>query len=217
VTSTSTLNTTIPAQRAEREPEGLETWPLVEAAQAGDAEAFAELFRLYRDQVFRAVFSRVGRDRPVADDIVSTTFLRAWCSIGRLTYMGRDYGAVLNTISRNLIADHFKGAAVRLRVSNPRDPAGDEILSESVGEPLWLDRPAEVSRHAERADLRRAVEAALELLTPDQARVIRLRYLDEMSVGETAALEGKSPGAIKATTLRAIRALRSSGALDGHR
>ena len=52
------------------------TWALVEAAQAGNAEAFGQLYDQYVDSVFRYVLFRVG-DRNLAEDVTSETFERA--------------------------------------------------------------------------------------------------------------------------------------------
>jgi len=216
VTTTPTIEVNVPAQRTRRaDGDGLETWPLVERAKAGDAEAFAELYRLHRDLVFRMAFVRVGRDPHLADDITSTTFLRAWRSIPRIEYRGRDFAALLMTIARNLIADHYKSAAVQLGTCLT---FGDDTNdAPQAGEPMWIAPEVDPARNAERAELRATIEAAFDNLSPAQARILRRRYLDGWSVEETAVLEGMTVGAVKAVTFRAVRALRRAGALEAHR
>jgi RNA polymerase sigma-70 factor (ECF subfamily) len=66
--------------------------------------------------VFRFVYFRVG-NRQLAEDLTSDTFLRALKRIGSFTWQGRDLGAWLVTIARNLVADHFKSGRYRLEVT----------------------------------------------------------------------------------------------------
>jgi RNA polymerase sigma-70 factor (ECF subfamily) len=55
--------------------------------------------------------------------------------------------------------------------------------------------------------------AAIKGLGPDQAECITLRFLQGLSLADTAKVLGKSEGAVKQLQLRATRALRK--ALDG--
>jgi hypothetical protein len=94
--------------------EHVETWRLVTAAQAGDGEAFGQLYDRYVDTVFRFIYFRVN-DRALAEDFTSETFLRALRRISTISYQGRDIGAWFVTIARNIILDHMKSARHRRR------------------------------------------------------------------------------------------------------
>jgi RNA polymerase sigma-70 factor (ECF subfamily) len=59
------------------------------------------------------------------------------------------------------------------------------------------------------------MRTAMARLTPDQQRVLGLRFRAEMSVIEVAEILGKKPNAIKALQFRALTALRR--ALEGER
>lgn len=91
-----------------------EVWALVERAQAGEAEAFGLIYDRYVDTVFRFVYFRVG-NRQLAEDLTSDTFLRALKRIGSFTWQGRDLGAWLVTIARNLVAITSSPAATGSR------------------------------------------------------------------------------------------------------
>jgi len=213
----TTTTTTIPGQtrREDRADVGLETWPLVERAQSGDAEAFGELFRLYRQPVLSYVLKRVGgaARHQVAEDITSAVFMRALANIGGFTWQGRDVGAWFMTIARNLIADHFKSAHNRLSIAVEID---DAITANGwPGGWTYADEP---HRDAVQHEQRAAIEAALADLSPRQALVIRLRYLLELSVEETRIAMGlDSDGAVKALTSRATVRLRKSERLAAQR
>jgi RNA polymerase sigma-70 factor (ECF subfamily) len=186
-----------PPARPDPSDAASEVWNLIERAQAGDGAAFGLLYDRYFDTVFRFVYFRVG-NRQLAEDLTSDTFLRALKRIGSFTWQGRDLGAWLVTIARNLVADHFKSGRYRLEVT--------------TGDVLDADRPdrgpegspeAAVIDHITNVDLLKAVKQ----LNPEQQECIVLRFLHGFSVAETAQAMGKNEGAIKALQYRAVRAL----------
>jgi RNA polymerase sigma-70 factor, ECF subfamily len=174
-----------------------EVWALVERAQAGEAAAFGLIYDRYVDTVFRFVYFRVG-NRQLAEDLTSDTFLRALKRIGSFTWQGRDLGAWLVTIARNLVADHFKSGRYRLEVTTgdvldaDREDRGPEGSPESA----VVDHITNV-----------ALLTAVKQLNPEQQECIVLRFLQGFSVAETAQTMGKNEGAIKALQYRAVRAL----------
>ena len=166
---------------------------LVERAQSGEAEAFGRLYDHYSDTVYRYIYYRVG-GRATAEDLTSETFLRALRRIGTFTWQGRDFGAWLVTIARNLVADHFKSSRFRLEVT--------------TGEMLDAN---EVERSPEESVLESLANSALleavRKLNPQQQECVTLRFLQGLSVAETARVMGKNEGAIKTLQYRAVRTL----------
>jgi RNA polymerase sigma-70 factor, ECF subfamily len=166
---------------------------LVERAQNGEADAFGRLYDQYSDTVYRYIYYRVG-GRATAEDLTSETFLRALRRIGTFTWQGRDFGAWLVTIARNLVADHFKSSRFRLEVT--------------TGEMLDAN---EVERSPEESVLETLSNAALleavRRLNPQQQECVTLRFLQGLTVAETARIMGKNEGAIKTLQYRAVRTL----------
>jgi RNA polymerase sigma-70 factor, ECF subfamily len=169
------------------------TWSLVEAAQRGDAEAFGRLYDRYVDSVFRYVLFRVG-DRTLAEDVTSETFLRAFRKIESLSYQGRDVGAWFVTIARNIVLDHVKSSRFRLEVATADPDEGND--TEAGPE-------SQVLTQFTHTELLRCVRA----LGTDQRECIVLRFLQGLSVAETAAIMGRNEGAVKALQHRAVRRL----------
>jgi RNA polymerase sigma-70 factor, ECF subfamily len=176
----------------------MEVWNLVERAKAGDAEAFALIYDRYVDTVFRFVYFRVG-NRQLAEDLTADTFLRALRRIGSFTWQGRDLGAWLVTIARNLVADHFKSGRYRLEITT-----GDVLDAEREDRGPEGSPEAAVVEHITNVTLLTAVKQ----LNPEQQECIVLRFLQGFSVAETAKAMGKNEGAIKALQYRAVRALQ---------
>ncbi len=174
-----------------------EVWSLVERAQNGETEAFGLIYDRYMDTVFRFIYFRVG-NRQLAEDLTSDTFLRALKRIGSFTWQGRDLGAWLVTIARNLVADHFKSGRYRLEVTT-----GDVLDADREDRGPEGSPEAAVVDHITNVTLLTAVKQ----LNAEQQECIVLRFLQGFSVAETAATMGKNEGAIKALQYRAVRAL----------
>ena len=171
------------------------TLALVQRAQGGDTEAFGELYDRYVDLVYRDVYYRVGSAQ-VAEDLTSETFLRALRRLSSFTWQGRDVGAWFVTIARNLIADHYKSSRYRLEMTT-------DDVSES-GAKLTQEGPENAVLEAMQ---NKVLLEAVKQLNAEQQECIVLRFLQGLSVSETAQAMGKNDGAIKALQYRAIRTL----------
>jgi RNA polymerase sigma-70 factor (ECF subfamily) len=175
------------------EDRDVSVWALVGAAQAGDAEAFGRLYDRYVTMVFRYVHHRVG-DRALAEDVTSETFVRALRRIDSLSFQGRDVGAWLVTIARNLVRDHVKSSRFRLEVTTADMRDADRATDGPE------DAVLQGLTHA-------ALLACVRQLSSEQQECITLRFLQGLSVAETAAVMGKKDGAVKALQHRAVRRL----------
>ena len=189
---------------APRTPDPAERWQLVVAAQQGDRQAFADLYRLYHPIVLRFVTRRTPGRPQLAEDIAADVFVRALRNIGSITWQGRDPGAWLITIARNMVLDHYKSSRARLEFPTDDLAAMDRADRNPEGDPA-----AAVADH----DRNLTVWAAVRQLRPGQQECIRLRFLDGLSVAETAAAMGRDVGAVKALQYRAVRQL--ARLLDG--
>lgn len=202
-TTTATGRAPVPADDlrcpAQPAPDGAaaEVWALVERAQAGETEAFGLIYDRYVVMVFKFIHFRVG-NRQLAEDLTADTFLRALRRIGSVTWQGRDLGAWLVTIARNLVADHFKSGRYRLEITT-----GDALEAEQEDRGPEGTPETAVVDHITNVTLLRAVKQ----LSPEQQECIVLRFLHGFSVAETARAMGKNEGAIKALQYRAVRAL----------
>jgi RNA polymerase sigma-70 factor, ECF subfamily len=170
---------------------------LLARAQAGEAEAFGQIYDRYVDTVYRFVYFRVG-NRQLAEDLTADTFLRALSHIGSFTWQGRDLRAWLVTIARNRVADHFKSGRYRLEVNagDVLDVDREDRTPDGCPETVVIDRITNI-----------ALLGAVKQLGPEQQECVVLRFLQGFSVAETAEAMGKSQGAIKALQYRAVRSL----------
>ncbi|MWA02074.1 sigma-70 family RNA polymerase sigma factor [Actinomadura sp. LD22] len=166
---------------------------LVLRAREGDAEAFGSLYDHYVELVYRYVYYRVGV-HSLTEDLTSETFLRALRRIRDFRWQGKDFGAWLVTIARNLVADHFKSGRYRLEVC--------------TAEPVEPETPQEGPERAVLdAMTHRTLLAAVRRLGSEQQECVVLRFMHGLSVAETALIMDKKSGAIKALQYRAVRSL----------
>jgi RNA polymerase sigma-70 factor (ECF subfamily) len=166
---------------------------LVELARGGDAEAFGQLYDHYNASVYRFLYYRLGAAH-VAEDLMAETFLRALRGIASFKWQGRDFGAWLMTIARNLAHDHYKAARTRHELVT-EDMSAHDSATEGP-ENAVLD-----------ALTNQALLTALRSLPEEQQDCLVMRFLQGLSIAETARVLGRSDGAVKQLQLRAVRNL----------
>lgn len=172
---------------------------VVEQARSGDVAAFGQIYEQYFDTIYRFVHFRVG-NRQTAEDITADTFVRALRRIDSFTWQGRDIGAWLVTIARNLVADYFKSRRYRYETATVDSLDADPTRPEQRA---LDDTEKNVIDYLTHVDMLRAVSQ----LSPDQQECIVLRFLHGLSVAETARVMGRNEGAIKALQFRARNVL----------
>ncbi|MEU6222292.1 sigma-70 family RNA polymerase sigma factor [Streptomyces sp. NPDC047042] len=181
---------------------GHATAALVAQAAAGDRDAFATLYNEHRTPVYRFLRTR-GCSEQLAEDLTQDTFVRALGRIG--TFAERPasggIGGWLYTIARNLHVDHTRAGRTRHEV-----PVAEIFESNEQ----CVSAESSVLRRLEAADAASTVRAAMGSLIPSQQECLRLRFLEELSLTETATQLGRGTGAVKTLTDRAKTGLRAS-------
>lgn len=172
---------------------------LVTAAQRGNHDAFAQLWKLYRTDVQAFVYRRL-RDRHTAEDITSEAFLRAWKYLPGFTWQGKGFRGWIITIASRLVADHYRS---QHEINSRPFDFGD---SDSWQQPC-LDRRANPADVADQGAIAAALDAAIPTLTPGQRTSLALRFGAGMSTSDTAAAMGVSQESVKAFQHKATRKL----------
>jgi RNA polymerase sigma-70 factor (ECF subfamily) len=181
------------ASSASDEAEASRLIALVELARNGDAEAFGLLYDHYQGSVYRFLYYRVG-SVALAEDLTSETFFRALRSMSSFKWQGKDFGAWLMTIARNLTTDHYKSSRTRLE-STTEDMSPHDSATEGPEAAVLASLTNE------------ALLAALKKLPAEQQECLIMRFLQGLSIAETAQILGRSDGAIKQLQLRGVRNL----------
>ena len=106
-----------------------------------DPKAYEAVYRKYADKVFNYFWYRTGHDKPLSEDLMQETFLRAFQQRSKYKAKGYSYQTYLLTIAHNLLVDHYRKPKSIPVESLSTDVMPYEITKELVNkfdaEPLW--------------------------------------------------------------------------------
>jgi len=166
---------------------------LIKDAIRGNSSAFGVLYDHYQPMIYRFVLVKVG-SREEAEDLTHQTFLSAWQNVRTYKHRGHPFSSWLYQIARNQVIDHY------------RSKKGD-VSIEAV-DPEYFVAPASASVDLTSKLEMEKVQRAVRQLKPDYQDVIIMRFIEDISLKETAAAMKKSEGAIKLIQHRAIKELQ---------
>ena len=167
----------------------------VAQARGGDASAFEELVEAYQTQVYRLALRMCGGRAEDAQEVAQEAFLAAWRGLPRFRGQCR-FSSWLYKLTANAAVDHLR--------REKRRPAA--VPLENAGEPADPHTPQE---ELERRELHRAVQQALDRLTPEHREVLLLRQMQGLSYQEIGAALSLEEGTVKSRLSRAKRQLRT--------
>ena len=178
---------------------------LMQAAQAGDARAYARLLKEISPRL-HAIIRRQRQFLPAADieDLVQDVLISLHAV--RATYdPGRPFMPWLMAITRNRLAD----GARRYSRQKAHEVNVEEYPVTFSEEGTNTD--SELYRDPE------ALRQAIQALPPGQREAVEMLKLRQMSLKEAADASGTSIGALKVSAHRAMSALRKAlSRNDGH-
>ena len=184
---------------------------LVQAAQSGDHEAFAELCRRHAQAVRQRILAIV-RHHEDADDAMQETLLRAYANLGRFR-QARKFSTWITAIGINV------GLTVIRKRKSRRE---SDIEPQSPDEPAWdiADQAPDPERRVAKAQIVLLFRKELHRLPPKMQEVVTSYYGHDHTVQEAADALGISVAAFKSRLLRGRHILRSSlerkGLLDSY-
>lgn len=162
---------------------------LLRQAQLFETSALAQIYDLYSPKLYRYAMRLLG-DASAAEDCVAETFKR-FLQVLRAGKGPRAYlQAYLYQAAHNIIADRYR-----------RQPLLEELDED-------LPHADNTEEAASRAIRQKRVRAALRELTPEQAQVIALKFLEGWENEEIARVLRKPVGAVKSQQHRALARLQ---------
>jgi RNA polymerase sigma-70 factor, ECF subfamily len=191
-----------------------DTDQLIEQACGGDADARQALLARHRDRLRRMVAVRLDpRVAPRADpsDVVQEALAAA---AGLLSEYLRERPVPFYPWLRRLAWERLVKLHRRHVAAGKRTVAREAELELPDGSVAVLARVAfahntSPSGQAIRKELQARVRDALGRLGERDREVLILRYLEQLSAAEIAAVVGSTPGAVKVRHLRALERLRA--------
>jgi RNA polymerase sigma-70 factor (ECF subfamily) len=195
-------------------PSTPDTEHLLEQASQGDADARGQLLTRHRDRLRKMVAWRLDRRlaaRVDPSDIVQEVLTEADRKLERylrdrplpfLPWLRQLAWEHLATLHRR----HVRAQRRSVRREEPGVLALPDESAAMLAERL-VDSASSPTQHVVRQELRQRVRTALAQLAERDREVLVLRHLEELSVADTAAVLGISPGATKVRQLRALQRL----------
>ncbi|HEX4977742.1 MAG TPA: SigE family RNA polymerase sigma factor [Nocardioides sp.] len=154
-----------------------------------DEAEFVEFAQAARDRLRRTAFLMCG-DWHQASDHVQEALIRVYVAWPRLTRAGGEYAYARRAVVSAVIDHARRRSSTEVAGTDDHDvPSGQDL--------------------AEHVSARSALMAALAKLPPRQRACVVLRYFEDLSVTETAAVLGCSEGTVKSQTSRGLDSLRS--------
>jgi RNA polymerase sigma-70 factor (ECF subfamily) len=174
---------------------------LVSNAAAGDPHAFEGLMRRHNRQMFRTARA-ILRDDAEAEDALQEAYMQAYRSLGTFradarfsTWLAR---IVVNAALMRLRKIARRASIVPIQAAAPVEEV--EGISDDA-----MEKPESA---AERSEMRRLLEAQIDLLPDLYRTVFMLRAVEELSVEETAAVLNLPPATVRTRFFRARSLLR---------
>ena len=157
---------------------------LVKAYAEGNNEAFDILLKRHQERIFGYIL-RIVKNEDIANDIFQETFVKAILTIkqGRYTENGK-FPAWISRIAHNLIIDFFRQEKSENHQSADIEDVDilnrKELCEATIEDVLVSDQ------------IRQDVKSLIQELPPLQREVLNMRYYQNLSFKEIAAMTGVS-------------------------
>jgi RNA polymerase sigma-70 factor (ECF subfamily) len=168
----------------------------LQAAVAGDANAFGELVESYHQPVYNLCYRMLG-DHYEAEDAAQEAFFRAYKSLGRYDSK-RSFSTWLLSIAAHYCIDQLRKRRMKLV---PLDALPYSEISDPSPSPEGALSSGEDQQQ---------VRALLEILSPTDRAAVVMRYWYDFSYDEISNALNISLSAVKSRLHRARRTLAQS-------
>ncbi|PKM89397.1 hypothetical protein CVU83_00040 [Candidatus Falkowbacteria bacterium HGW-Falkowbacteria-2] len=171
---------------------------LLQQLKSGDKEAFIKVYDDYVEDVYRFVYFKVGREEE-ARDLTSMIFLKAWNYIQSNSLSdSRTLRALVYKVARTSIIDYYRESGNKLEVSLDDENNPIDVVDDNQDLAANMDQESDME----------LIRKQLPLLKEEYREVIILRFVNDLSLEEIAAVTGKSKGNIRVILHRALAALK---------
>ncbi len=160
---------------------------------------FAPLYNLYYLQIFKYVIKRVKNENTAAE-VTSDIFAKALFKIGKYKFKGLPFSSWLYRIASNEITDYYRKKQVSKYVRVTEDQLNY----------LFDNTVDEITITSDKEEKLRKIISLLEILSADDLELIEMRFFEERSFKEIAAILNLTEGNARIKTHRAITKLKNN-------
>jgi RNA polymerase sigma factor (sigma-70 family) len=168
---------------------------LISAAQQGNVDAFNELVLVYQQRVYNVAY-HIMADPAAAADAAQDAFVSAFQAISR--FRGGSFRSYLLRIVTNTCYDEM-----RRRKRRPTASFEDFGELDEDANPVLVNGHEGPEELAERQEMAEVIQAAIEMLPPDQRTTLVLSDVQGLAYEEIAEVTGASLGTVKSRLARA--------------
>jgi RNA polymerase sigma-70 factor, ECF subfamily len=170
-----------------------QTTDLISLAKQGDSAAFGALYEEYAPTIYRFLRRRLYGPDEIVEDLTEDVFVKVFEKLGQYEDRGRPFAAWLYRVAQNRLVDYLRAAPRSAATSLDNVSTVAERNTDSAFSSV-LDR--------------QVLAPALAQLTAEQRRVIELRFIEAMSVADTAIVMERTEEAVKKLQARGLASLR---------
>jgi len=168
---------------------------VLKSAVEGDLDAFSVLYKENVQRIYNYIYYRTGNKHD-AEDLTARVFQRALNNIQRYEDKGVPFSAWLYRIAHNLVANWHRDRGRKKEISI------DDVIIEAQG----FNQPeSSIIKNQEIGHLMEHIRT----LPPDRQLLLILKFVDNLTNSEIAAIMDKSEGAIKSLYHRTLLQLRN--------
>lgn len=161
---------------------------IVEQAKVGDESAFRQLIYWHKDEAFSLACS-ILKDRTLAEDVLQEVFIKVFQKIDSFNYQSRFYTWLYRIVVNRCYNERRKKKQTLETLE--REISGNEGFDN-----LDLN------------DINAIMQSSLDLMKPNEALVLRLFYLSELSIEEVKEVTGFSQSKVKVALHRGRKNLK---------
>jgi RNA polymerase sigma-70 factor (ECF subfamily) len=165
---------------------------LVQKAQSGDTEAFAGLYDIFIQPIYRYIFFKVAREEAL--DLTESVFLKVWENLNSYSKIKGAFSSWVFKIAHNLVIDHY-------RVQREHVDLDDVVLPDESKD---VD-PRFLTENRLNQELLRQAISKLKQKYQD---VLLLRYVNGLELREISRIMRRSEGNLRILKFRALQSLK---------
>lgn len=167
---------------------------LVLLAKNGDQTAFGGLYDMFSAKLYRFISIKI-QNQQQAEDILQEAFIKAWKNLHLFSADEGNFQAWIYRITANCVNDYFRKIYRQpesLELNENIDRPSNENLQKAVADKLETNQ----------------LIGAFDLLPVRYKEVLELRFVQDLSLEETAKILNKSNLAVRVLQHRALKKLK---------
>ena len=165
---------------------------LVIEAQTGSTEAFARLYDIFIQPVYRYIFFKVKKGDAL--DLTETVFLKVWEHLRPYNSLKGAFSSWIFNIAHNTVVDHYRSQREHVDLD-------DVVLPDE-------SREADPKFLTENRLNQALLNKALAKLKKKYQDILILRYVNGLENPEIARIMRRSEGSLRILKFRALQALK---------